>query len=224
MADSEHLRDLKTVWGDSCHSMWAELLSISIAENTVRGRYAEISKLISLDEFSYAPDVRGRLGVLTKDSYLSRVSKYKDAVITNRLIILSASFELYLYNFVETYLAVRPKFYDQSLGKRTTVGDKIYGEVMKVRGLSARIAKMAEEVPFLIKSLAVGLEYVNDVYMLRNVLAHRAGLVDAHAASSLKHISFRRGDRVVITPEQLMNLAVPVIGVAEALDRKLVRR
>lgn len=223
MADSEHLRDLKAVWGDSCHSMWAELLSISIAESAVRGRYAEIGTTAVLNEIVYAPEVRGRLGSLTKDRYLERVPRYKDAVITNRLIILSASFELYLNNFVEAYLAARPKFYDQAAGKRTAAGDKIFGDVMKVRGLSARIVKMAEEAPFKIKSLGAGLEYVDDVYMLRNVLAHRAGQVDDYAAQSMKHISFRSGDRIVMTPEQMMTLAAPVIKVAETLDRKLTQ-
>jgi hypothetical protein len=223
MADSEHLRDLKAVWGDSCHSMWAELLSISIAENTVRGRYAEIGTTAVLNEIVFAPEVRGRLGTLTKDRYLERVPRYKDAVITNRLIILSASFELYLNNFVEAYLAARPKFYDQANGNRTVAGDKVYGEVMKVRGLSARITKMAEEAPFKIKSLAAGLEYVDDVYMLRNVLAHRAGNVDDYAAQSIKHISFRAGDRVVMTAEQMMTMAAPIIKVAETLDRKLTQ-
>lgn len=223
MPDSEHLRDLKAVWGDSCHSMWAELLSISIAESAVRSRYAEIGSSELLNEIVYAPEVKGRLENLTKDRYLDRVPRYKDAVITNRLIILSASFELYLNNFVEAYLAARPKFYDQTTGKRTVAGDKLYGEVMKVRGLSARIAKMAEEVPFKIKSLNASLGYVADVYMLRNVLAHRAGLVDDYAAQSIKHISFRPGDRVVITVQQMMTLAAPVIKVAEALDRKLTQ-
>ncbi|MBB2154800.1 hypothetical protein HLH33_00500 [Gluconacetobacter diazotrophicus] len=221
MSDSEYLRDLKTVWGISCHSMWAELLSISITENLVRSRYAKIESSACLDEIVYAPEVKGRLGHLTKDRYLERVPNYKDAVITNRVIILSASFELYLNNFVDAYLAARQQFYDQATGKRTAAGDKIYGEVMKVRGLSARIKKMAEMMPFKIKSLNAGLDYVDDVYMLRNVLAHRAGQVDDCAAQNIKHISFRSGDRVVITAEQMMALAAPVIKVAEGLDRKL---
>ncbi|WP_043608811.1 hypothetical protein, partial [Novosphingobium sp. B-7] len=141
----------------------------------------------------------------------------------NRLIILSASFELYLNNFVDAYLVARPKFYDQATGKRTVAGDKLYGDVMKVRGLSARIAKMAEEAPFKIKSLSAGLEYVDDVYMLRNVLAHRAGNVDDYAARSIKHISLRPGDRIVMTAEQMMTLAAPIIRVAETLDRKIAQ-
>jgi hypothetical protein len=223
MADSEHLRDLKVVWGHSCHSMWAELLSISIAESAVRSRYADIGSSVLLSDTVYAPEVTGRLGTLTKDRYLERLPRYKEAVITNRLIILSASFELYLNNFLEAFLAARPKFYDQTTGKRTVAGDKIYGEFMKVRGLSGRIVKMAEEAPFKIKSLSTKLEYLDDVYMLRNVLAHRAGHVDDYAAQCMKHILFRPGDRVVMTAQQMMALAAPIIKVAETLDRKLIQ-
>ncbi len=203
--------------------MWAELLSISIAESAIRSRYSEIGDTELLQGIVYAPEVKGRLGNLTKDRFLERVPGYKEAVITNRLIILSASFELYLGNFVEAYLGARSKFYDLAAGKRTPAGDKVYGEVMKVRGLSARITKMAEEAPFKIRSFSVGLEYVDDVYMLRNVLAHRAGNVDDFAASKLKHVSFRPGDRVVMSAQQMMTLAAPVIKIAEALDRKLAQ-
>lgn len=200
------------------------MLSISIAESVVGIRYAEIESPAILNEIVYAHEVEGRLATLTKDRYLERVPRYKDAVISNRLIILSASFEVYLNNFfVEAYFAARPKFYDQATRKRTVAGDELYGEVMKVRGLSARIAKMAEEVPFKIKSIKVSLEYVDDAYMLRNVLAHRAGQVDDYAAQSIKHISSRLGDRVVMTAQQMMALAAPVIKVAEALDRKLAQ-
>ncbi|MNU09912.1 hypothetical protein D3C72_2567620 [compost metagenome] len=57
--------------------------------------------------------------------------------------------------------------------------------------------------------------------MLRNVLAHRAGLVDAHAASVLKHVKANAGERVTITTDQLLELAAPVVKIAEALDQKL---
>lgn len=221
MADSEHLRDLKATWGTSCHSMWAELLSIAIAESAVRCRYADIGQDTPLAETVFSPEVNGRLLTLTKDAYLERVSLYKEAVITNRIIILSASFELYLNNFIECYLNARPKFFDQNTNQRTVAGNKLYGDVMKVRGLSARINKMAELVPFKIKSLTNGFEYLDDVYTLRNVLAHRAGNVDGIASQNLKHVSFRRGDRVVMSAQQMMTLAAPVIKIAEALDRKL---
>lgn len=57
--------------------------------------------------------------------------------------------------------------------------------------------------------------------MLRNVLAHRAGLIDAGAIAVLKHVKVVAGDRVSITTDQLLELATPVIKIAEALDQKL---
>jgi hypothetical protein len=65
------------------------------------------------------------------------------------------------------------------------------------------------------------LPYLGDVYILRNVLAHRAGNVDAGAAGALKTISFAVGDRVVLTTDQLLAMAAPVIQIAESLDKKL---
>lgn len=44
MAESEHLKDLKVIWRDSCHSMWAELLSISMAESYVISNYKDVPK------------------------------------------------------------------------------------------------------------------------------------------------------------------------------------
>ena len=221
MPDSEYLKDLKSTWGASCHSMWAELLSISIAETFVMARYAEIGNDTALDQIVYAPDVKGRLPTLRKDQYLSRVETYKDAVITNRVIILSASFELYLNNFIEAYMRNRPKFYDAGTSTRTPDGDKLYGETMKVRGLSPRVVKFAELAPFKIRSLMSSLTYLDDIYMLRNVLAHRAGLVDTYAASEFKHVPFRSGDRVTLSADVLMTLTAPVIRIAESLDQKL---
>ncbi len=221
MAKSEHLRDLKEVWGNSCHSMWAELFSISVTEATILGRYSEIGKDELINDFFYSPQTKNRLGRVMKDDYLIRASGYKASVITNRIIILSASFELYLNNFIDSYIERKPKFYDKSTQKRTLAGDKLYGEVTKVRGLSARIKKMADIAPFNINLIQSVLIYLDDLYQLRNILAHRAGLVDAQAAQSLNHLQFNLNDRVVITPEQMMLLARPIMIIAEFLDRKL---
>lgn len=221
MADSEHLRDFKAIWGDSCQSMWAELLALSIAESHVISNYASIPGDRLLTEMFYAPALRGRLEDLRKDTYLARVGTYRLAVITNRLVVLSASFETYFSNFFDAFIQAKPKYFDKAANARTAEGDKLLGEVTKVRGLSARIVKFGELAPSKIKSIDARLSYLNDVYMLRNVLAHRAGLVDAHAASVLTHLKFNEGDRVSLTTDKLLELAAPIVKIAEALDQKL---
>ncbi len=221
MADSEHLKDFKAVWGDSCQSMWAELLALSIAETYVVSNYTAIPGDRLLTDIFYVPKLRGRLEDLRRDTYLARVPLYRQAVITNRLVVLSASFETYLSNFLDAFIMAKPKFWDKATSARTPVGDKFYGEVNKVRGLGQRILKFGELAPAKIKSIAARLSYLDDVYMLRNVLAHRAGLVDASAIAVLKHLKVVAGERVQITIEQLLDLAVPVIRIAEALDQKL---
>lgn len=221
MADSEHLKDFKAVWGDSCQSMWAELLALSIAESHVISNYANIPGDQLLTEMFYTPVLRGRLEDLRKDTYLSRVGTYRLAVITNRLVVLSASFETYFSYFLDAFIQTKPKYFDKAANARTPAGDKLLGDVTKIRGLSARIIKFGELAPSKIKSIDARLSYLDDVYMLRNVLAHRAGLVDAHASSVLKHLKFNAGDRVSLSTDKLLELAAPVVKIAEALDQKL---
>jgi hypothetical protein len=223
MADSEHLKDFKAVWGDSCQSMWAELLALSMAESYVISNYADISAERLLTDMFHVPKLRGRLQDLRKDTFLSRVGIYRQAVITNRLVVLSASFETYLSNFLDAFIQTKPKFWDKTAGSRTAAGDKFFGEVVKIRGLAPRLTKFGELAPAKIKSIDSRMSYLEDVYMLRNVLAHRAGLVDGHAASVLKHVKANAGERVTITTDQLLELAAPVVKIAEALDQKLTR-
>lgn len=221
MAESEHLKDFKAVWGDSCQSMWAELLALSIAESHVVSNYAAIPSNSLLTDIFYVPKLRGRLDDLRRDSYLARVPMYRQAVITNRLVVLSASFETYLSSFLDSFIKLKPKFWNKAATSRTPDGDKFFGEIIKVRGLDQRILKFGELAPSKIKSIEVRLSYLKDVYMLRNVLAHRAGLLDDAAVASLQHIKGVSGERINITTDQLLELAAPVIKIAEALDQKL---
>lgn len=221
MADTEYLKDFKTVWGDSCQSMWAELLALSIAESHVVSNYAAIPEECLLTDMFYAPNLRGRLRDLTRDTYLERVPTYRQSVISNRLVVLSATFEIYFSSFLDAFIKTKPKFWDEVAKARTSEGNKFSGEILKIRGLGARILKFGELAPSKIKSIEAQLSYLEDVYMLRNVLAHRAGLVDASAAAVLKHVKVSTGERITITTEQLLLLAAPVVKIAEALDKKL---
>lgn len=67
-----------------------------------------------------------------------------------------------------------------------------------------------------IKSIETRLSYLEDVYMLRNVLTHCAGLIEAGASAVLKHVKVVTGERVSIATDQLLELATPVIKIAEA--------
>jgi len=221
MPASEHLKDLRAVWGDSCQSMWAELLSITIAESFIQTNYKDLPSDRLLTDMFYCPGIRGRLEDTKKDTFLQRTASYRQAVITNRIVVLSASFETYFANFLEAFIQSKPKLYDSAIGARTAEGDKLSGEVMKIRGLSGRITQFGVLANSKIKSITPRLTYLDDVYMLRNVLAHRAGAIEAHAAGSLRHVHFSAGDRVTLTTEQLLFLAKPVLEIAASLDTKL---
>ena len=221
MADSENLKDLKVVWGDSCQSMWAELLALSIAESHVISNYAQIPSERLLTDMFYVPKLDGRLGDLRRDTFLERVNIYRQSVITNRLVVLSASFESYLSQFIDTYAKKKPKFWDSSKSDYTTEGNKFITNIRQTRGLDKRILKFGELAPSKIRSIVPRLTYLVDVYMLRNILAHRAGFVDDSAAEALAHVKIPAGERVTITTDQLLELAVQVIKIAEALDKKI---
>jgi hypothetical protein len=221
MADSELLKDFKSVWAQSCQSMWAELLAITMAQSHVIANYGALPADKLLTDMFYAPELKSRLGDLNKDRFLERVETYRTTVVANRLVVLSASFETYFSGFLEAFIRRKPKFFDGATDSRTKEGDKLYGDVIKVRGLAERITAFGELAPSKIKSATVGLSYLRDVYIMRNVLAHRAGLVDRHAAETITHVSFREGERIRITTNQLLMLASPVIEIARSLDSKL---
>lgn len=221
MPDSECLKDFKTVWRDSCHSMWVELLSITMTESFVSSKYWELPPNQLLTDMVYVPEIRGRIDDINKDRFLQRAGNYRQSIVTNRVVLLSASFENYFREFLEAYLRSKPKFFDSQAGGRTAEGDKVFGEVQQTRGLSQKIRVFAEHAPAKIKSIERRLSYLDDVYALRNVLAHRAGTVDHYTAGVLQHLRFNDGDRITLSSDQLLMLAKPVVEIAEELDKKL---
>jgi hypothetical protein len=219
---SDHLKDLKAVWGDSCHAMWVELLCVTIAESHVITSYRDISPGMSIHDMFYAPELKGRINGLTRDVFLERSPNYRHAVVTNRIVILSASFEAYFTTFLDAYITNRTKLFDVTTGQRTAEGDKLYGDVRKARGPVKRIETFSDLTGSGIKTIQPLLPFLNDVYTLRNVLAHRAGLVDQIASESLAKISIAPGEKIILGPATLIELATPVMKIADFLDRKTV--
>lgn len=219
MPDSQYLKSFKVVWGDSCQSMWAEILSITMAESYVISNYSEIPADQLIAERFYAPELTGRLRDLTRSTFLERVEIYKEKVVTNRVVILSAVFETYFSDFLDAYIKSKPKLFDVCADVKTDSGNKFYSMIKKERGLSRRILKFSEIAPAKIKSIIPLLPYLDDIYNLRNIVAHNAGLVSA--TEKFTHVEFSAGSRIVLTSEKLLELAAPVVKIAEKLDEKL---
>ena len=222
MAASDNLNALKAVWGDSCHSMWAELLCIAMAESHVVANYKDISPGTSIHDMFYVPELKDRINALTRDVFLERAPGYRQAVVTNRIVILSASFEAYFTSFLDAYIANRRRLFDEATSQRTAAGDKLFGDVRKARGLVQRIRTFSDSTGAGIKTIESSLTYLDDVYTLRNVLAHRAGVVDQLASQSLTNIHFAPGEKVILRPATLIEFAAPVMKIADFLDRKTV--
>jgi hypothetical protein len=219
MPDSQHLKDFKAVWGDSCQSMWAELLSITIAESYVVSNYHEIPETQLIAERFYAPEIKGRLRDLTRSAFLERVGIYKEKVITNRTVILSAVFETYFSDFLDNYIKSKPKLFDKHTSSKTDLGNKFHSAIKKEKGLSNRIIKFGEIAPAKIKSITPLLSFLDDIQRLRNIIAHNAGLVNSH--ETFVHLEFAAGSRITLTSDKLLELAAPVVKIAERLDEKL---
>ena len=66
------------------------------------------------------------------------------------------------------------------------------------------------------------LSHLMDVYTLRNVIAHQAGIVDEAASRAFIHFNFAPSARVILSPEVLVKLAAHVIKIADLLDPKTI--
>lgn len=201
--------------------MWTELAALRCTAAFLHANYTAIDDDTPLTDLVYAPESKGRMKDVTKVAFLERLERYMQAVVTGRLVLLSAAFELYFRYFLDDYLKARPKYYDATAGGRTADGDKLYGEVTKVRGLSERITKFAELANAKVNRITPHLLALTDVYQLRNVIAHRAGAVDAGAASKLSIVKLTAGQRAIVTVEELLKLAASVLEIANALDGKI---
>lgn len=222
MPDSQHLIDFRAVWGDACHTMWIELAALRCTAAFTQGNYMAIPDDRPLTDLIYAPESKGRMDDVTKSVLLGRMDRYMQAVVTGRVVLLSAAFELYFRYFLDAYLMARPKYFNSSKSTRTDAGNKVYGEVAKVRGLAERVVKFGEETGARIKVVDPHLPALTDVYYLRNVIAHRAGAVDTGSAEKLSIVKLLPGQRVTVSVDQLLSLAAPVLKLAEALDRKIL--
>jgi hypothetical protein len=217
---TENLKAFKATWAHACKTMWFEVTALRHLEGRLLGDYARIGHDVLLTDMIYAPEARGRIDDGTRDFFLERVVEFVGEVTLLRVVLLSAAFEVFFDGFVDDYLKGRPKFF--SLGARTEGGDKVAGEVQRARGIIQRIAKFFEWTGAREQSIQQHLDVLSDVYVLRNVVAHQAGVCDSHAAASLKTVKHTAGERLRVSPTQLVTeLAPPCILAAENLDRRV---
>ncbi len=176
-----------------------------------------------LTDYIYAPECNGRIDDSTKDFVLLNANSYIEYDVTLRLVLLSAAFETYFSEFLDSYLKGRAKYY--ASGARTAQGNKLWGDVMKVRGLSERVQEFSNLANAKIKKVSPDLTQLRDVYLIRNVIAHDGGVCDAFSAGEIKCIKVETGTRISLTPIELVGQLAPAcIRIAESLDAKLITR
>jgi hypothetical protein len=88
---SESLKDFKKLWTNTCHTMWVEILALRSLEGSLKGNYANIPKTLDLTDLVYAPECRGRMEGINKDTFLNNIQTYIEYNITTvRVVLLSA--------------------------------------------------------------------------------------------------------------------------------------
>ncbi|MDD2772508.1 MAG: hypothetical protein PHP45_02315 [Elusimicrobiales bacterium] len=222
------LKSFRNTWANACNTMWVEITAISHLETYLRGQYPFIANNAELSDVIYAPtcvSYRGtrrinRVGN-TKNDILKDITKYLNYPVILRVVLLSAAFESYFLEFLDRYLENRPKYFNG--GKRTAAGNKIHDDVKKARGPVNRIAKFKELTNAKINSITPHLDALSDVYMIRNVMAHSAGICTVQDVESFKTISPIANEVIHISVQHLVDkLAKPCLEIANSLDGKII--
>mgnify|MGYP003382988049 CR=1 FL=1 len=110
MSESQHIKDLRAVWGSACHTMWIELTALRCTATFVHNNYAIIADKTPLTNVIDTPESKGRLDSLTRSSFLEHFESYVEAVVTGRVVLLSAAFELYFRYFLDARLTGSKSF------------------------------------------------------------------------------------------------------------------
>jgi hypothetical protein len=217
---SKHLRTFKHLWSSTCKSMWIELTALYHLTNTIRGEYSLIDKDMPLTGWIYAPQCAGRIEDTVPDLVLNRSEEWMSSIALSRIVLLSSGFEVYFEEFVALYLKNRKKYYTGS--SYTQAGNKVRGEVFKTRGLAERIVVFADYTGAKTRLILPDLPTLNDVYRLRNVIAHDAAIPDSRSAIDIKSVKIVENEPLRISVDTLVTqLAPPVIRLAEKLDAKI---
>ncbi len=220
MSASQHLKNLKILWASTNHAMWVQILALRQTNAYVVGQFDRLTDA-NMTDYVHAPECATRLQGFSKRKYAAELESVIEDAVTTRLVLLSAAFEMYFADFLEAWLQRRSKYFDEATGERTPAGNKLSGEVLKVRGMVPRVEKFAELTGARIVRLKTYFDDLADVYEIRNIIAHRAGIADLWAAGNVKGMVVTADKPVVLTPQRLIDYAASVIKIAEGLDSKL---
>lgn len=221
MAESKYLKNFKLIWSRNCHSMWGELFCVATAEQCILSDYANIPDNYNITKRIYAPNLPKRLGNFSKDAFLERTSTYRQTIACNRIVYFCAAFEAYFFDFLDAYLKNRTKYFDSAANTFTSEGHKIYGDTRKERKMVNRITTFSALINRSINSITPHLDHVNDLFVIRNVMAHQAGIVDSSAQAQLKVFKYAVNDLVNLSSDDIVELASHAINVAESLDSRI---
>lgn len=218
--ESTALKNFKSLWAHACKSMWIEIAALRHLQSSILGQYASIPNNAVLTDWIYAPECRSRIDDTKKDFVLDKMPLLISSVATSRIVLLSAGFESYFDEFLQSYLRNRPKFFKD--GSFTKDGDKAMGEILKCKGPVRRIEAMPLWTTAKIATIRQFLPALDEVYTLRNSIAHDAGIADSYTATKIKLLPLLAGQPIMATPIDIIEkMAPPIQKTAEFLDKKI---
>lgn len=138
---SKSLRALRYAWFEACNTMWIEIAAIRHLETTLRAEFPSIASNAQLSSIIFTGEAEGRV-LRTKHQLLAGIDEFVDYSVTIRVVLLSSAFEAFFESFLDSFLRARTRYY--VAGTRTRAGDKVFGEVIRQRGLVQRILKFSE--------------------------------------------------------------------------------
>lgn len=96
------------------------------------------------------------------------------------------------------------------------------GEILKCSGPVKRIEAMPLWTTAKIATIRQFLPTLDEVYMLRNSIAHDAGIASSHIATIIKSMPIVAGHPIMATPIDIVGkMAPPIHEIAELLDKKI---
>jgi hypothetical protein len=199
--------------------MWLEIAALRSLETSIRANYGGLDPKRPILSHIYAPDCVGRLND-SIGAIIPRLPIVIAEVVTLRVVILAAAFEAYFEGFLADYLSGKAKY--SSGGTLTAAGLRVHGNVMKQRGPKARIEQFTIETGSKTKGVSPHVDAIEQVYALRNCVAHDAAICDAVTNKRVTLVPTQIGARLEIAPEALVTvLAPPCMSAADHLDRRI---
>jgi len=168
---------------------------------------------------------------------LHNYSKFLKYQCQNSIIFFYTELENYLYKCFRKILISYPRFLenkevkikellDCGLDVKEVIELKAEGEAEQILKNSFdeifKIAKMKYGINHYIEE--ADIEIINKYRHIRNIFAHRRGIVDKMFLKKLDHLGYKEGDSINLTLEMVNEFSVVSSGVVKGFDEAFIEK